>query len=158
MVANLVDEAQPAIQIRRMEDKDVAAVMAIELAAYEFPWTDGIFRDCIRVGYRCRVLEQGNGDMTGYGVMSVGAGEAHILNLCVRSDARGRGYGRTLMIDFIDQARRLGADMMFLEVRPSNHSARKLYESLGFNEVGMRAGYYPARNGREDALILACHL
>src|SRR3569832_1274045 len=112
MVANLVDEAQPAIQIRRMEDKDVATVMAIELAAYEFPWTDGIFRDCFCVGYRCRVLLFGNGVLAGYGVMSVGAGEAHILNLCVRSDARGRGYGRTIMIDNIEQARRLGADTM----------------------------------------------
>src|SRR3569832_1199616 len=142
MVANLVDEAQPAIQIRRMEDKDVATVMAIELAAYEFPWTDGIFRDCIRVGYRCRVLEQGNGDMAGYGVMSVGAGEAHILNLCVRSAARGRGYGRTIMINFNDQTRRLGADTKFLEVRPSNHNTHKKFESLSFNDVGMRAGYY----------------
>src|SRR3569623_1517522 len=124
MVANLVDEAQPAIQIRRMEDKEVATVMAIELAAYEFPRTDGIFRDCIRVGYRCRELEQGNGDKAGYGVISVGAGEAHILKLCVRSDARGRGFGLTVMIDFFDLARRRGADTMFLEVRPSNHSAR----------------------------------
>jgi len=145
------------LRLRRMEDKDVDAVMAIESLSYEFPWTEGIFRDCIRVGYRCRVLEE-NGEMVGYAVMSVGAGESHVLNVCVCPDARGRGHGRILMMELIDQARALGAEMMFLEVRPSNLAARALYEKLGFNEVGVRNNYYPARTGREDALILACHL
>lgn len=148
---------QSPLSLRRMEDKDISNVMTIELLSYEFPWTEGIFRDCIRVGYRCRVLEE-DGEMVGYAVMSVGAGESHVLNVCVRPDTRERGYGRILMTELIDQARALGAEMMFLEVRPSNLAARALYEKLGFNEVGARNNYYPARNGREDALILACHL
>lgn len=153
-IANIADRSQPAVRVRRMEVQDVATVMAVELAAYEFPWTDGIFRDCIRVGYWCRLVEHDN-EMVGYAVMSVGAGEAHILNLCVRLDMRGRGYGRLLLAEAIEQACMLGAETMFLEVRPSNHSARALYEKIGFNEVGVRTAYYPARNGREDALILA---
>lgn len=149
--------AHSSLQLRRMEDKDIAAVMSIESSSYEFPWTEGIFRDCIRVGYRCRVLEEG-GEMVGYAVMSIGAGESHVLNICVRPDARGRGYGRILMNELLDQARALGAEMVFLEVRPSNDAARALYRKLGFNEVGARNGYYPTRGGREDALILALHL
>lgn len=148
---------QTSLQIRRMEDADVARVMEIELKSYEFPWTEGIFKDCIRVGYRCRVLEQ-TGEMVGYAVMSVGAREAHVLNVCIRRDVRGKGHGRMLMAELIDQARLLGAEMMFLEVRASNVIARTLYNKLGFNEVGARTGYYPARVGREDALILARNL
>ena len=156
-IVNIADRPQSSARVRRMEAQDVAAVMAIELAAYEFPWTDGIFSDCIRVGYWCRLVEQDN-ETVGYAVMSAGAGEAHILNLCVRIDMRGRGYGRILLAEAIEQARMLGAETMFLEVRPSNHSARALYEKIGFNEVGVRTAYYPARNGREDALILAYQL
>lgn len=144
-------------RLRRMVEKDLAAVMAIELKSYDFPWTEGIFRDCIRVGYRCRVLEQGN-EVIGYAVMSVGAGEAHVLNVCVRPEARGQGHGRMLMNELIDQARLLGADMLLLEVRPSNLAARALYDKLGFNELGVRTAYYPAHAGREDALMLARHL
>lgn len=140
-----------------MDEGDLAAVMAIEVRAYEFAWTETNFRDCLRSGYYCRVLEA-EGQILGYAVMSAGAGEAHILNLCVRPESRGRGYGRTLLIELIDHARRLGADMLFLEVRPSNEAARWLYERLDFNEVGVRKNYYPTRTGREDALILARHL
>lgn len=147
----------PQTSLRRMEGKDVDAVMVIELKAYEFPWTEGIFRDCMRVGYCCRVLEKA-GEMIGYAVMSLGAGETHVLNLCVRPDERGQGHGYTLLNDLIEQAHHWGAEMMFLEVRPSNTAARALYNRLNFNEVGLRAGYYPARIGREDALILARHL
>lgn len=149
--------AVPRPRLRRMEDRDVTMVMAIELTAYEFPWTEGIFRDCIRVGYCCRVLELGS-EMMGYAVMSVGAGEAHILNLCVRSDHRGRGYGGVLLSELLDRACERGAEIMFLEVRPSNRVARTLYEKMGFNEVGLRSGYYPAHNGREDALVMARQL
>jgi len=140
-----------------MDERDLAAVMAIELRAYEFAWTEINFRDCMRSGYYCRVLEA-EGQILGYAVMSAGAGEAHILNLCVRIESRSRGYGRLLLTDVIDHARQLGADMLFLEVRPSNEPARWLYEQLGFNEVGLRKNYYPTRTGREDALILARQL
>ncbi len=150
-------ESSDRIILRRMGVADMAAVMAIEVRAYEFSWSEVNFRDCIRSGYYCRILEE-EGRPRGYAVMSGGAGEAHILNLCVCPEARGRGYAGMLLVDVIEQARRLGAEMLFLEVRPSNDAARGLYEKFGFNEIGLRKRYYPARNGREDALLLARQL
>lgn len=142
-----------AMRMRPMQEADVPTVMAIEHRAYAFPWTAGIFRDCLRVGYCCWILEQDD-DIVGYGVMSVGAGEAHILNLCVRPELQGQGLGRRVLTHLLNLARRHHADTALLEVRPSNEPALRLYRSLGFNEVAIRRNYYPDRNGREDALIL----
>ena len=150
-----VERSRPLL--RPMRQTDVPNVMAIEVRAYRSPWTEGIFRDCLHVGYSCWVLEGENG-LLGYGVMSAGAGEAHLLNLCVAPQVHGRGYGRKLLRHFVEQAARYHADIIFLEVRPSNGSAISLYESVGFHQVGMRRGYYPDDNGREDALVLALEL
>jgi len=150
-------EHQSAVKARAMLDADVAYIMEIEERAYPFPWTAGIFRDCIRAGYCCHVLEDG-GRLIAYAVMTVGGGEAHILNICVSPNEQCQGHGRMLMNKLIAQARRLGADTMFLEVRPSNAPALHLYHRLGFNEIGVRNNYYPADQGREDALIFALHL
>ncbi len=147
----LLDVA-PEIRIRPMTEADVPEVFAVERASYQFPWSEGIFRDCLRVGYLCRVLEAADG-VGGYGIMSMGAGEAHILNLCVRADLRGLGLGRRLLSWLLDQAREAGQGWAFLEVRPSNRPAIQLYESLGFEPVGLRRGYYQAVGGREDALV-----
>ena len=142
-------------RLRPMGEGDVAAVMSVEVRAYPYPWTAGIFRDCVRVGYNCWVYEHA-GRVRGYAVMSFGAGEAHLLNLCVDPDWQSHGLGRRMLGFVIEQATRLGADQMFLEVRPSNAPAVALYESAGFIEVGRRPGYYPAdRGGREDALVMA---
>lgn len=146
-----------AVVLRTMRDQDVAAIMGIEERAYPFPWSAGIFHDCLRAGYSCHVLER-DGELLGYGVMSAGAREAHILNICVSPSRRGRGYGRMLMECMIEEARRRQAEMMFLEVRPSNRPALRLYARLGFNEIGIRNNYYPAEQGREDALLLAKQL
>ena len=148
---------QEDLVTRRMTDVDVPGIMAIETRAYVFPWTAGIFRDCIRAGYCCYVIEN-NGEIVAYVVMSVGAREAHILNICVSPERRGAGYGAILMDKMMGIARRLQADTMFLEVRPSNEAARRLYDKLGFNEIGIRNNYYPAERGREDALLLAKQL
>ncbi|HHC73202.1 MAG TPA: ribosomal-protein-alanine N-acetyltransferase [Thiotrichales bacterium] len=143
---------------RDMTDADISAVMEIEKVAYEFPWSEGIMRDCLRVGYCCRVLEI-HGEIRAYGVMSHGAGEAHILNLCVHPDFQNRGLGRLVMDHLLDLAHRLHALVVLLEVRPSNHRAIRLYRSLGFNEVGSRKQYYPGHGEtREDALIMAKEL
>jgi [ribosomal protein S18]-alanine N-acetyltransferase len=152
-VATALDEPPPVrITHRRMAEADLPAVIEIESAAYMFPWSSGIFRDCLRVGYTCRVL-QAAGSIGGYGVMSMGAGEAHILNICVRADLRGQGIGRRLMRWLLDEARAAGQGWAFLEVRPSNRPAILLYESLGFAPVGLRHGYYQAVGGREDAVV-----
>ncbi|GAC1698559.1 MAG: hypothetical protein PVS2B3_10440 [Steroidobacteraceae bacterium] len=92
--------------------------------------------------------------VTGYGVMSTGAGEAHILNLCVGESFRCRGLGRQLMLALIERAAAAGVNEAFLEVRPSNTAAIRLYQAMGFVQLGTRRGYYQAAVGREDAAVL----
>lgn len=145
------------IKLRVMLDEDLDQVMAIELASYSHPWTRGIFRDCLRVGYHCQILEI-DGDIGGYAVMSEAVGEAHILNVCVSPQHQGEGLGKILIEYLLDSARRMSADIVLLEVRPSNKKALSLYHDMGFCEVGTRKNYYPSHNGREDALILALNL
>lgn len=142
---------------RTMTENDLPEIMAIERRSYDFPWSETIFKDCLRVGYYCRVIESA-GEITGYGVMTIGAGEAHIVNLCIKPELRQLGLGSRMLTHIMNQARRLGIETMLLEVRPSNLVAIRLYMNMGFNEIGIRKGYYPARHGREDALILACAL
>jgi ribosomal-protein-alanine N-acetyltransferase len=143
--------------VRPMRDADVAEVIGIERASYQFPWTEGIFHDCLRVAYLCRVAVQ-NQQILGYAVMSLGAGEAHILNLCVRAQARRAGIGRALIRYLLEQAEGSGMVEAFLEVRPSNAIAMVLYQSLGFEQIGTRRGYYQAVGGREDAAVLRLKL
>lgn len=138
---------------RPMVEVDLARVLRIERQAYIAPWSEGIFRDCMRAGYGCFVHEVEQ--IVGHSVVSCAAGEAHILNLCVDSAWRRRGVARHLLNVALERAQLLGAQMMFLEVRPSNTRACRLYHNYGFNEVGRRPNYYPGTNGREDALIMA---
>jgi ribosomal-protein-alanine N-acetyltransferase len=152
-VSSVKRELEPAVAIRPMNELDVPMVGAIERAGYQFPWSDGIFRDCLRVGYVCRVVEM-DGDMAGYGIMSVGAGEAHVLNVCILEEYRCRGLARNMLLYLLDRARIAGMYEAFLEVRPSNTIASRLYRSLGFEQVGIRRGYYQAAVGREDAQVL----
>jgi ribosomal-protein-alanine N-acetyltransferase len=145
---------EPGLALRPMRDVDLPAVIAVETAAYAYPWTEGIFRDCLRVGYCCWVAAIGR-EVVGHGVMSVAAGECHILNVCVHPDWQGRQLGRKVLRRLLAIARSHNADTAFLEVRPSNLPAIALYNAEGFCEVGVRRGYYPASQGREDAVIMA---
>ena len=149
---SLVESAD--VVFRRMKKSDIDAVLQIENAAYEFPWERQTFSDCFRINYICWVAEK-LGHIQAYGIASSGAGEAHVLNICVSPAAQGKGYGRAMMENLMRLARDKGAEMMFLEVRPSNEKAISLYLDLGFNEIGQRKAYYPASKGREDALVLA---
>lgn len=141
-------------RIRPMRDEDLDAVWAIERRAYGYPWTRGIFIDCLRVPYVCEILEEGD-QVVGYAIMSLGGDEAHLLNLCLDDAARGRGMG-TLMLDHLMQrATREGVGVLYLEVRPSNLRAIALYRRAGFARIGVRRNYYRAATGREDALVFA---
>jgi len=139
---------------RLMTYDDLPRVMEIENVAHYSPWTSGTFKDCLRVGYLCRVLEVGN-IMYGYTVISFGAGEAHVLTIAVDPKRQRQGYGRLLMGQLLEDVGKLDVDTLLLEVRASNLSAIALYDSFGFNEIAVRKKYYPAKNGREDALMFA---
>ena len=143
----------PEVLIRPMMEIDLPEVAAVELRSYAFPWSENIFRDCLRVGYTCRALDLA-GRVIGYGVMSVGACEAHILNVCVRDEFRNLGFGRRLLEHLLERAAAAGVAEAFLEVRPSNLAAIRLYQRLGFEQIGIRRGYYQAPDGREDAIVL----
>ena len=145
------------VGFRPMREADLDEVLTIEREAYEFPWSREIFRDCLRVGYCCRVLEL-DGAVGAYGMLQVADGKSRLLNLCVRRRLHRRGLGRRLLAFLIDIARSHRTRAVVLEVRPGNTAARRLYDSMGFAEVGVSRGYYPTRTGREDALLLALTL
>ncbi len=143
--------------LRSMQGTDLDTVLAIEQRAYPFPWTRGIFRDCLASGYPAwLVLEAG--EVVGYAVISLAADEAHVLNICIAPEHQGAGRGRALLRNLVKLAGERGAVRLFLEVRPSNPNAIALYHSEGFNEIGRRPRYYPALDGREDALVMAIEL
>jgi [ribosomal protein S18]-alanine N-acetyltransferase len=145
--------------IREMRQSDVPRVAALERQAYDFPWSQGIFRDCLLAGYTSVVVEH-RGEVIGYAMMSVAAAaaEAHLLNLCVASDRRREGYGSALLDLLMQRALQAGAERIYLEVRPSNKAALALYEREGFEQVGLRKHYYRAKSGSEDAVIFVRQL
>ena len=148
----------PLLRLRPIRAEDLQQIMAIEETVYSFPWTPGIFRDCLRVGYCCWLMEVER-TVVGYGVMSVVIDESHILNLCIHPDWQGKGLGRKLAERLLKLARQHGAETAFLEVRESNGPALALYGKLGFVEIGRRRDYYPAvGEQREDALVMSLEL
>jgi len=148
---------KPAPSFETMTEADLRSVLEIEEAIYEFPWTLGNFRDSLRAGYPCWVERQG-AELIGYAVLMLAGGEAHLLNLSIAPHAQNRGHGRRLLGNLVAAARARGARILFLEVRPSNAAGQRLYTVYGFKQIGVRRGYYPARRGREDALVLALDL
>lgn len=144
----------PETAIRPMQAADLAGVERVEQAAYDYPWSRAVFRDCLLAGYYSLVLEIDH-EVSGYAIMSIAAAEAHVLNLCVHPDVRRRGNGRRLLHALLFKAQDAAVKKVFLEVRPSNVAAINLYRSAGFREIGVRPSYYQARDGRENAVVLA---
>lgn len=138
---------------RRMTSADVDAVIAIEDTIYPHPWTCGNFRDSLAAGYQCWIVECA-GERVGYTVVMIAAEEAHLLNLSVAAPWQRRGIGREILNFVMKLARDYGAKKILLEVRPSNGAAHSLYAAAGFSEIALRRGYYPAGEGREDAVVL----
>ncbi len=146
-----------AITFKPINVIDVDKILIIENSVHTHPWTKQIMIDCIQSDYQCWMLIL-NEEILGYGVLSVAVGESHILNISVSASWQRRGLGRKLLSHLLVRARGMDAYVVFLEVRASNKSARKLYYSEGFNEIGKRKGYYPSEKHREDALILSLAL
>ncbi len=147
----------PQCQFRPMTEADLDAIMEIEPHIYSHPWSRGNFSDSLVSGYSAWVLLDGV-QIIGYALMMMVLDEAHLLNLSVAKAYQKQGLGRLLLEHMIAIAKKHAAANMFLEVRPSNISAIALYENIGFNEMAVRRGYYPAHNGREDAVLMGLAL
>jgi ribosomal-protein-alanine N-acetyltransferase len=145
------------MQFRPLQPTDLDVVMAIEPAIYPHPWSRGNFSDSLKAGYSCWACEL-DGALMGYAIMMMVLDEAHLLNVSIAKKFQGRGLGSSLLDYLIEVARGHGGQTMFLEVRPSNKAAIGLYEKFGFNEFSVRKGYYPAANGREDAILMGLAL
>ena len=137
-----------------MEEKHIKDILCIENNSYGYPWSEKIFNDCLKNNYFCRVLMLDN-VLIGFLISSIIQDECHIMNLCVDAKYRGSGYGRLILNKLHDEIATISCKTVFLECRPSNISAINLYESEGYNEIGVRRNYYPAPNGYEDAIMLA---
>jgi ribosomal-protein-alanine N-acetyltransferase len=144
--------------LRPMGEAQLARIIDIERRAYPFPWTEGIFRDCLKVGYSAWVVSSADDEILAYGLMSMAVGEAHILNLCVEPACQRQGLGKFLLTHLQRLARAANMELLLLEVRTSNTAAIALYLGMGFSKLGVRKGYYPAREGSEDALLLGYEL
>jgi ribosomal-protein-alanine N-acetyltransferase len=147
----------PQYHFRPMTEADLDAIMEIEPHIYSHPWSRGNFSDSLVSGYSAWVLLDGV-QIIGYALMMMVLDEAHLLNLSVAKAYQKQGLGRLLLEHMIGIAKKHDAANMFLEVRPSNISAIALYENIGFNEMAVRRGYYPAHNGREDAVLMGLAL
>lgn len=155
---NAVVRPEPR-KLEPMDDADLEAVMSIERAAYEFPWTRGNFLDSLRAGYLARTLWGDGTALIGYFVALPGVDELHLLNLSVAPVLQGRGHARYMLDELRAVAAARRAQQLWLEVRISNARARLLYERYGFRNVGLRRGYYPARGRqREDAVVMSLQI
>lgn len=143
----------PDERYRPMREADLDIVAAIERDVYTHPWTRGNFADSLVAGHSCWVVDRA-GSIAAYGVLMVGVGESHLLNLSVARECQGHGLGGRLLEFFEARSREFNAVAMLLEVRRSNEPARRLYVRAGFHELAVRRNYYPAHEGREDAILM----
>lgn len=142
------------LYVRPLTERDLTDVMTIERKMYNYPWSEGIFRDCINIGYSNWALIK-NEQLIGYVILSVAVGEAHILNICLDAEQIGKGLGKKFLEEVLLVAKKKNVESIFLEVRPSNTAAVNLYKNAGFKQIGQRKNYYPAAQGKEDAIVFS---
>ena len=155
-VSAVLQTAEP--QWRPITADRLPAVLAVEQRAYSHPWTEGNFRDALRVGYEAQSLWAGE-ELLGYYIAMRGVDEVHLLNITVSPEHQGRGLGLLLLEALAAWTRAQGIGWLWLEVRAGNARALRLYESRGFRRVGLRRDYYPLdTRRREDAVVMSLRL
>ncbi len=146
--------ALPMGHWRAMLASDVEAVHTLDARAYAHPWSRANFADAIASGYVCACLCAADGTLMGHVVVMRGVDETHLLNITVAPERQGRGLGAAMLRDVVVWSQAEGAEALWLEVRQSNARARRLYLRSGFAAVGLRKGYYPDGQAREDAVVM----
>ena len=141
------------LEILPMSPQDIDEVLRIECQVNTWPWSRANFSDSLASGYLCCVCRQ-HGEMIGYFVTMMIVDEAHLLTISVARNHQGKGFGARLLHEAMEKARQARAQTLLLEVRPSNEKALSLYQHFGFSRIGVRRDYYPAKDGREDALVM----
>ncbi|MEO8400405.1 MAG: ribosomal protein S18-alanine N-acetyltransferase [Gammaproteobacteria bacterium] len=144
--------------MRKATPNDIPTLMAIEIATQAEPWSEDIFRQCLKIGYDCWLIEENQKIIAFILVSSTMAGESHILNLCVDVPYQRRGFGCELVTYVLKTEKNKGMGVIFLEVRRTNQPAIALYQKMGFKQINVRKNYYPNGKEREDALVLAMDL
>ena len=147
-------QPKPQLAYRPMQSEDIERISAAEQRIYPFPWTVGNFTDSLAAGHQGWICHDARG-LVGYAVMMPVIDEVHLLNISIVPELQGRGLGSELLEFLMAEAKASGILRMFLEVRPSNEAGRALYRRYGFAEIGRRRGYYPAHEGREDAIVMS---
>ncbi len=143
---------------REMQQHDIAEVVAIEQAANQHPWSMKNFKDCLKAGHKAWVFVDDQQELIGYTIVQQVVDEVHLLNICVKPSLQGQGIGRKILDHVIDFANSVSSVLIVLEVRRSNDRAQQLYSQAGFNEMSVRKDYYPAKQGREDAILMGMDL
>ncbi len=149
------NQRKDRFQLSFMIPADVPEVIQIETAVQSHPWSPGIFQDCIRVGYTCWVCRENNTTIVGYLIQSIAAEEMHILNVCIHPDWQRMNLGTLLVQQAEEAGKKKNANISYLEVRPGNTPAIRLYQKLGYKKIGIRKNYYPTDSGREDAIVMS---
>jgi ribosomal-protein-alanine N-acetyltransferase len=138
---------------------DLDTLVAIEGAAYPFPWSRGNFADSLNAGYLARKRVDAQGQWLGYFIAMPGVQEVHLLNLTVAPEHQRRGHAVAMLDELVRESSLRGARRLWLEVRTSNERAQALYRRYGFRDVGLRRGYYPAGAlARENAIVMSLTL
>ena len=140
--------------IRPMHEPDLDSIVRLEKQCYSHPWPTWLFRGALRTGMSCWVMEANN-ETIGYGIVQIKNSWGHLMNICVAPRYRGMGLGKKMTLHLLSEARQHHAAISWLEVRPNNHVAIRLYKSLGFRKTKMRKNYYPSRRGRLPAIVMA---
>lgn len=138
--------------IRKLEDADIEAISIIEEETFSMPWKPDDFREMIEKDHMLYVVAELDGTVIGGAGLVQVFQHGDVTNVCIAKDFRGHGYGKKLMNGLLDISREQGCLDYTLEVRVSNERAINLYKQIGFEDVGIRPGFY--EKPREDAMIM----
>ena len=144
-------------EISVLYEDELASIMPIENACHLFPTSEKLLSSCFSKRYHNAKLTV-DGKIVGFYLAELVVDEFTLHNICVYPEVQGKGFGKVLLNHFIAKAESLGAVQLWLEVRESNVGAIALYEQQGFCVAGTRRNYYPAKDGREDALLMGLAL